>query len=154
MEPCSADKWDVEIFAGDVSPALIARPLFRNVRVTGGILRGEVQDAQGNPISDLIGTCVPIPDLNIPELSQMTFFFRLKDLGSEIGIFLIGYAFPRSGSSLPIFNGRWLAHPPGPNTPAATGDGSRIFLPGFVLPGSGDTGTSTGTGGGPQITAV
>ena len=145
MEPCNADRWDMTILFGPGIP--VGRPFFRNVKVTGGVIKGDVTDEENNPISDLGGTCVPIVGLNIPEVSQMTFLFRMKDAGSEIGIFLIGYAFtpaapPGPEPPKPSFFGTWLAHPPGADTPQATGDAPA----GFILPGSGDTGSGTGTG--------
>lgn len=138
MEPCSVDQWDMSIFFGDDVQALVGRPFFRDVKVTGGVITGRVEDETGAPISNLGGLCVSIPGLNISEVSQMTFLFRLKDAQSEIGMFLIGYAFTPSGASKAVFNGKWLAHPPGSDTPAA-GD-----IAPFILPGSGDTGTGTG----------
>ncbi len=140
MEPCSLKEWDMTIVFGSGAP--VGRPAFRNVIVTGGVIKGDVTDEANNPISDLAGTCVPLVGLHIPEVSQMTFLFRMKDAGSEIGIFLIGYAFTRQGAPKVEFNGTWLAHPPGPDTPPATG----IVSGAFILPGSGDTGSGVGTG--------
>ena len=139
MEPCSIDSWDMSIFFDDAAQTIISRPFFRDVRVNGGVITGRVVDENDTPISDLGGFCVPIPDINIPEVSQMTFLFRLRDAASEIGIFLIGHAFTRTGAPVAEFKGKWIAHPPGPNTPLAA------ELVTFVLPRSGDTGTGTGT---------
>ena len=139
MEPCSLPEWDIDIFRPDPTGVLIARVFFRNVKVTGGIISGDVLDVNDNPISDLGGLCVPLVGLNISQVSQMTFLFRLKDAQSEIGIFLIGHAFTPTGPKA-LFTGGWFAHAPGVDTPKANGIGP------FVLPGSGDTGSSTGSG--------
>jgi len=141
MDPCSLPEWDISIFRPDPTGVLIARVFFRNVKVTFGIIRGDVQDVSGNPISDLGGLCVPLVVPNVSEISHMTFLFRLKDASSEIGIFLMGHAFTPTGPKA-TFTGGWLAHGPGVDTPEATG----AIPAAFLLPGSGDTGSSTGSG--------
>jgi hypothetical protein len=141
MDPCSLPEWDIDIFRPDPTGVLIARVFFRNVKVTLGIISGDVLDVNDKPISKLGGLCVPLVVPNISEVSHMTFLFRLKDAQSEIGIFLMGHAFTPTGPKA-AFTGAWLAHSPGADTPEAVDD----IPAGFVLPGSGDTGSSTGSG--------
>jgi len=138
MDPCTIDSWDMNL--DDASGNQVARPLFRNIQIVNGvIISGEVQLQPGHIVSQLRGFCVPFPDLGIPEVSMLTFLFRLKNISAQVGIFLTGLGFNETGSTKASFEGKWIAHRPGPHTPAS---GELVT---FALPGSGDTGSGSGT---------
>ena len=134
MAVCSTQDWTIDVIAN--SGAVIARPVFTNVTITGGTISGDVHLPIGTRISGLAGLCVPVTGL--PDVAAVTFRFRLNNSGSEIAILMSGVGFVPSGQQDAEFTGTWIAHPPASDTPAAD---QPVAL---VLPGSGDTGTGTG----------
>lgn len=135
MPVCSNKDWSMDIVLAD--GAIVASPVFTKITVTGRIIKGEVHLPIGTKISGLEGECAPLAGL--PDLAALSFRFRLKDAASEIGILMGGVGFFRSGALEADFRGAWIAHVPGSDTPLAD------KLVALVLPGSGDTGTGTGT---------
>lgn len=134
MPVCSAKDWTIDLIAS--SGAVIARPVFTNVTISGGIISGDVHLPIGTRISGLAGLCVPI--IGFPDIAVVTFRFRLRDANSEIAILMSGIGFVPSGQQDAEFTGTWLAHPPASDTPLAD------QMVALILPGSGDTGTGTG----------
>ena len=135
MGACDSTGWNMNVIL-DRDPTVIARPFFRNVTITNGEIKGDVEDPLGTNISDLGGACGPFKTGGVPDMAVISFVFRLKDVGSEIGIFMTGFAFIGT-SGKAEFRGRWIAFPPGAGTPSA---GSASLF----LPAEGDTGTGTG----------
>lgn len=135
MPVCSNKDWSMDIILA--SGAIVASPVFTKITITGTDIDGEVHLPIGTRISGLKGKCVPLA--SNPDIGALHFRFRLKDAGSEIGILMSGLGFFRTGASEADFRGAWIAHTPGSDTPPAD------KLVALVLPGSGDTGTGTGT---------
>jgi hypothetical protein len=138
MPVCSNKDWSMDIIAGN--GAIVASPVFTKITITGTDIDGEVHLPIGTKISGLKGKCVPLA--SNPNIAAVHFRFRLKDSGSEIGMLMSGIGFFRSGATEADFRGRWIAHDPGADTPPAD---NLIEEEGLVLPGSGDTGSGTGT---------
>ena len=135
MPVCSTKDWTIDLITS--SSAVIARPVFTNITITGGTISGDVHLPIGTRISGLAGLCVPVT--GFPNIAAVTFRFRLRDAGSsEIAILMSGVGFVPTGQSDAEFSGTWIAHPPASDTPAADQNAP------LVLPGSGDTGTGTG----------
>ena len=134
MPVCSTKDWTIDLITG--SGAVIASPVFTNITITGGNISGDVYLPNGTRISGLAGQCVPLTGL--PDTAAVTFRFRLRDAGSEIGMLMSGVGFLPPGQTYAEFSGTWIAHPPVADTPAAD------QIAQLVLPGSGDTGTGTG----------
>lgn len=134
MPVCSTKDWTIDLIAN--SGAVIARPVFTNVTISGGIISGDVHHPIGTRISGLAGLCVPVT--GFPDIAAVTFRFRFRDAGSEIAILMSGVGFVPTSQPDAEFTGTWIAHAPASDTPAAD------QLVALVLPGSGDTGTGTG----------
>ena len=135
MPVCTTKDWAIDILTE--SDAIIASPVFTNVTITDGKISGDVHLPSGTRISGLTGECVPV--IGLPDVAAVTFRFRLRDAGSEIAMLMSGVGFLSSGQTNAEFSGAWVAHPPVADTPAADETAA------LVLPGSGDTGTGTGT---------
>lgn len=116
---------------------LVARPVFTNITISGGKITGDVHLPIGTRISRLEGECTPLTGL--ADIAAVTFRFRLKDAAGEIGILMSGVGFVKTGATDAEFRGAWIAHTPVADTPAA----DKLVV--FVIPGSGDTGSGTGT---------
>lgn len=134
MPVCSDKDWTIDVMTG--SGAIIARLVFINITITGGQISGDVHHPIDTRISGLAGQCVPIT--GFPDIAAVTFRFRLRDAGTEIGMLMSGVAVVPTGQMDAEFSGAWIAHPPASDTPLAD------QIAGFVLPGTGDTGTGTG----------
>lgn len=134
MPVCSSKDWTIDVMTG--GNAIIARLVFTNITITGTQISGDVHLPIGTRISGLAGQCVPLTGLT--DIAALTFRFRLRDAGSEIGMLMSGVGFLPAGQTDAEFSGAWIAHPPVVDTPAAD------QIAAFVLPGSGDTGTGTG----------
>ena len=139
MPACNNDGWTIDIIL--LSGAIVARPVFTNITITGRDIKGDVHLPIGTKISGLVGECVPLAGL--PDISAVHFRFRLKDSSSEIGMLLSGVLFFKPAATKTTFRGAWIAHTVNADTPPAA---SLISVAGLVLPGSGDTGSSTGSG--------
>ena len=134
MPVCSTKDWTIDLITA--GSAVIARPVFTNVTISGGTISGDVHLPIGTRISGLAGLCVPVT--GFPNIAAVTFRFRLSDASSEIAILMSGVGFVPTGQTDAEFTGTWIAHPPASDTPAADQPAA------LVLPGSGDTGTGTG----------
>ena len=137
MPACSDKDWNMTLIDRDGSE--VARPVFTNITVTGRDIKGDVHLPIGTRISDLLGECVPLG--SDPNIAATHFRFRLKDSDGEIGILLTGVVFFKTGATDADFLGAWIAHTPGADTPLAEDN----LVTGLVAPGSGDTGSGTGT---------
>ena len=135
MPACSNKDWNMSIILPNGT--LVARPVFTKITITGVDIKGEVHLPIGNKISGLEGKCVPLA--SNANIAALHFRFRLKDAASEIGMLMSGISFLKSGAVEADFRGAWIAHVPGSDTPLAD------KLVALVLPGSGDTGSGTGT---------
>jgi hypothetical protein len=138
MAACDNRPWDITLVL-DRDPTIVERLFFRNVRIDNGVIRGDVEKPVGTKISDLIGTCGPFVQGSAPNLSSMTFVFRLRDANREVAICLPGVAFVRAANNPVEFMGKFFAFPPGADTPNA------VQANNLLIPGDGDTGTGTGT---------
>lgn len=137
MAACDSRPWDMTLIL-DQNPTPIELK-FQNVTIFLGVIFGEVYDPLGNKVSNLIGTCTPFPGGGVPNASEMTFVFRLRDAAKEVGIFLSGVAFVPSTTTFADFRGGFLAFPPDANTPLGE------VVRNLVIPDPGDTGTGNGT---------
>ena len=138
MPACSNKPWAMHVITS--GGATVARPIFRNITISGRDISGDVHLPLGTRISGLLGECVPLP--SDPNIAAVHFRFRLKDAVGEIGILMSGIVFFTTGATEADFSGSWIAHTPGSGTPPAD---NLITEAGFILPGSGDTGSGTGT---------
>jgi hypothetical protein len=136
MAACDSKPWDMTLILDEDPTPIELR--FENVTIFLGVIIGEVHDRLGNKVSNLIGTCTPFVGGGAPNVSEMTFVFRLRDAAKEVGIFLSGFAFLPSTATFPDFRGRFLAFTVGTNTPLGE-------VRNLVIPDPGDTGTGNGT---------
>ena len=146
MAICDADKWRMT-FKLDSDPTIVEELFFANLKLTDGVIKGDVEKPVGTKIADLVGTCGPFAGGTRPEFSSISFVFRLKTTGggAEVGMFMAGLAFLRdngSGKLVGEFRGRYITFTPDANTPAAT---QEVEIAAILGTGSGDTGTGTGT---------
>jgi hypothetical protein len=146
MAICDADKWRMT-FRLDANPNIVEELFFANLKLTDGVIKGDVEKPLGNKIADLVGTCGPFAGGTRPMFSSISFVFRLKTIGggAEVGMFMAGLAFLRddgTGKLIGEFRGRYITFPPDANTPAAT---KEVEIAAILGTGSGDTGTGTGT---------
>jgi hypothetical protein len=139
MPACNNDGWNMDLILP--SGAIVARPVFTNIVITGRDIKGDVHLPINTKISELVGECVPLAGL--PDFAAVHFRFRLKDSASEIGMLLSGVLFFEPAAPKTTFRGAWTAHTVNADTPPAA---SLISGAGLVLPGSGDTGSGVGTG--------
>jgi hypothetical protein len=135
MPVCSNKDWSMDIILQ--SGAIVASPVFTKITISGTAIDGEVHLPFGTRISGLKGQCVPLA--SNPDIAALHFRFRLKDSASEIGILMSGIGFFKPGAPEADFEGVWIAHVVGADTPPAD------KLVTLVLPGSGDTGSGTGS---------
>ena len=138
MPACSNKDWNMTIIRPDGSA--VARPVFTNITITGRNIRGDVHLPIGTRISGLLGECVPLG--SNANVAAVHFRFRLRDASGQIGMLMSGIVFFRPSATEADFSGSWIAHTPGSDTPLAD---HPITQAGFLLPGSGDTGSGTGT---------
>jgi hypothetical protein len=140
MAICEGKEWDMT-FTLDSDPEITDGLFFRNLTFAGGVIKGDVQKPLDNKISDLVGTCGPFVEGTQSQFTSLSFVFRLRTIGGEVGVFLAGFAFVRDDGK-GVFLGRYRVFTPDANTPAAT---KEVEIAGILGTGSNDTGTGTGT---------
>jgi|GEM_PF-2679981 hypothetical protein len=138
MPACSDRDWNMNVILPNGT--LVARPVFTNITISGRDISGDVHLPLNNRISGLVGECVPLA--SDPNIAAAHFRFRLRDASGEIGMLMSGVVFFRPSATEATFSGSWIAHTPGTGTPTAD---NLITEAGFILPGSGDTGSGTGS---------
>jgi hypothetical protein len=139
MAFCSSSRWQMSFFR-DSAPSSIERGVF-NLTIVNGEITGDFFNSSSVRISKLRGSCEPIALPGLPETSRMTFAFRFRRGGRELGVMMAGFAFTGSDTRTE-FIGRFRVFDLDPDLPTA-GTGELQTIQTF------DTG-ETGTGSGQQ----
>jgi hypothetical protein len=141
MAACENKNWEMRLVVETKSPPEVVIVFFDEVTIDNGIIKGVVID-DGRPLSTLRGTCTPFGGAGEPDVSLMSFVFRLKGSdGKEVGISLCGFAYQPPDGALPIFHGRFRAFAPDSGVPPI---GSAQLKALALGTDPGDTGTGTG----------
>lgn len=143
MAACEDKNWEMTLVVETKSPPEVEIIFFDKVEIRDGIITGMVIDEIGDPLSNLRGTCTPFEGAGEPDVSLMSFLFRLKGSdGKEVGVSLCGFAYqPPGAGAKPKFHGRFRAFAPDSGLPPA-GDAQLKAIALGTDPG--DTGTGTG----------
>lgn len=140
MAFCDSSRWQMSLFR-DNDPSRIERGVF-NLTIVNGEITGDFFNSSNVRISKLRGRCEPIALPGLSETSRMTFVFRFRRAGRELGVMMAGFAFTPTAGARPEFQGRFRVFDLDPDLPTA-GSGELQTMQTF------DTG-ETGTGSGQQ----
>jgi hypothetical protein len=110
MAVCDESEWEMSLKI-DGDPDTEETIGFRNIRITGGAVVGEVYDEPGEFMSTLRGTCTPTVVAGRPDMSHYLFVFNVRDArGADFLLRLEGLSYLPPGAPRKEFRGAFRAH--------------------------------------------